>query len=268
MCVDRRRFVSGACEPSGTSCFSWYPVESEIGALSVEKLPPPLLGFNNNVRYHGRMFHIQTEDSGVKHARIVTHLFADGGRILRTTRTDYTDKLGHKDMTELLRRLMKQQHRAMFIALRAGELDAAIGTALGSEGLEPSGHAGGGLGHSAQASLPSPASSGSLPPSLPPLPKPSSASGPDDTIPIVNKPTPERSSTSSRPGKPPPPIRPGSARAKARQSAAAADGIRPASLFELPMPGTSLFTEGVVTEQSLDDTILSYLDDEQVSGEK
>ena len=51
----------------------------------MERTPPPLLGFNNNVRHRGRVFHIQTEDSGIRHARIVTHLFADGGRIVRTT---------------------------------------------------------------------------------------------------------------------------------------------------------------------------------------
>ena len=92
----------------------------------MNRTPPPLLGFNNNVRHRGRIFHIQTEDSGVRHARVVTHLFADGGRIVRTTRTDYTGYLGRHDMAEALRRLMKDQHKSMFLALRAGELDAVI----------------------------------------------------------------------------------------------------------------------------------------------
>jgi hypothetical protein len=30
------------------------------------KYPSPLLGYNNNVRHKGKVFHIQTEDSGVK----------------------------------------------------------------------------------------------------------------------------------------------------------------------------------------------------------
>jgi hypothetical protein len=88
--------------------------------------PVPLLGFNNNVRHRGRVFHIQTEDSGVRHARIVTHLFADGGRIVGTRRLDYSSYLGQADMTVALRRLMKDQHKAMFLALRAGELDEEI----------------------------------------------------------------------------------------------------------------------------------------------
>jgi hypothetical protein len=85
--------------------------------------PPPLLGFNNNVRHRGRIFHIQTEDSGVKFPRIVTHLFADGGRIVKTTRTDYSQHLEKPDMATVVRGMMKEQHKGMFAALRAGDLD-------------------------------------------------------------------------------------------------------------------------------------------------
>ncbi|MBN1607052.1 MAG: hypothetical protein JW940_10490 [Polyangiaceae bacterium] len=97
--------------------------------------PAPLLGFNNNVRHRGRVFHIQTEDSGVRHARIVTHLFADGGRIVGTRRLDYSSYLGQTDMVEALRRLMKDQHKAMFLALRAGELDEEIDRIFSEPGM-------------------------------------------------------------------------------------------------------------------------------------
>jgi hypothetical protein len=90
--------------------------------LSV-KSPSPLLGFNNNVRHKGRVFHIQTEDSGVKHPHIITHLFADGGRILKTTKTSYADHLGEATMAEKVRAMMQEQHKAMFIALRDGQFD-------------------------------------------------------------------------------------------------------------------------------------------------
>jgi len=92
----------------------------------VSKAPPPLLGFNNNVRHRGRIFHIQTEDSGVRIPRIVTHLFADGGRIVKTTRTDYSQHVGSADMVTVVRAMMKEQHKAMFAALRAGELDVLL----------------------------------------------------------------------------------------------------------------------------------------------
>jgi hypothetical protein len=90
------------------------------------KSPSPLLGFNNNVRHKGRVFHIQTEDSGVKHPHIITHLFADGGRILKTTKTSYADHLGEATMAEKVRAMMQEQHKAMFIALRDGQFDHLI----------------------------------------------------------------------------------------------------------------------------------------------
>lgn len=107
----------------------------------MSKAPPPLLGFNNNVRHRGRVFHIQTEDSGVRTPRIVTHLFADGGRIVKTTRTDYSVHVGTADMATVVRSLMKEQHKAMFAALRAGELDALLEQVCGpldDAGPEPS----------------------------------------------------------------------------------------------------------------------------------
>lgn len=99
--------------------------------MEVSKAPPPLLGFNNNVRHRGRIFHIQTEDSGVKFPRIVTHLFADGGRIVKTTRTDYSEHLAKSDMAAVVRGMMKDQHKAMFAALRAGDLDALLENVCG-----------------------------------------------------------------------------------------------------------------------------------------
>ncbi|MGK4002314.1 hypothetical protein WMF31_06805 [Sorangium sp. So ce1036] len=87
------------------------------------KAPSPLLGFNNNVRHKGRLFHIQTEDSGIRHPHIITHLFADGGRILKTTKTSYAEHVGQASLAETVRGMMKEQHKAMFIALRDGHFD-------------------------------------------------------------------------------------------------------------------------------------------------
>ncbi|HEX4340269.1 MAG TPA: hypothetical protein VH062_30385 [Polyangiaceae bacterium] len=61
----------------------------------------------------------------------MTHLFADGGRIIKSTRTDYTEHLGDADMQKTIRRLMKDQHKAMFIALRDGQLNETIDRVLG-----------------------------------------------------------------------------------------------------------------------------------------
>src|SRR5471030_331793 len=87
------------------------------------KFQSPLLGYNNNVRHKNRVFHIQTEDSGVKHPHIITHLFMDGGRILKIVKTSYAEHLDADGMTETVKQLMKAQHKAMFIALRDGQFD-------------------------------------------------------------------------------------------------------------------------------------------------
>ncbi|MEO7108881.1 MAG: hypothetical protein ABI183_00470 [Polyangiaceae bacterium] len=87
------------------------------------KFQSPLLGYNNNVRHKNRVFHIQTEDSGVKHPHIITHLFMDGGRILKSVKTSYAEHLGADGMSETVKQLMKAQHKAMFIALRDGQFD-------------------------------------------------------------------------------------------------------------------------------------------------
>ncbi len=57
----------------------------------------------------------------------MTHLFADGGRIVKSTRTDYSEHLGRENMREIVKGLMKEQHKAMFVALRSGEYDDVIG---------------------------------------------------------------------------------------------------------------------------------------------
>jgi hypothetical protein len=86
----------------------------------------PLLGFNNNVKHRGKLFHIQTEDSGIRHPHVITHLFMDGGRILKTIKTSYAEHLGSDKLQQVVRELMKEQHKMMFIALRDGQFDHAL----------------------------------------------------------------------------------------------------------------------------------------------
>ena len=90
------------------------------------KFQSPLLGYNNNVRHNGRVFHIQTEDSGVNHPHIITHLFMDGGRILKSIKRSYAEHVGAEGMSEIVRSLMKEQHKAMFISLRDGQFDHLV----------------------------------------------------------------------------------------------------------------------------------------------
>ena len=218
------------------------------------------------------MFHIQTEDSGIRYCRVVTHLFADGGRILQTMRTDYTQQIGQPDLIEHIRRLMKDQHRTMFSALRAGEFDEVIRTTF--EGPTP-------------AELEAANSPTSQRPQLR-----------SQAMPALSLRSPEESASTEPPTEAPP-KRP-SSRPKRQSSRAPSSnsGRRPGAEGTLPcqaatnpasstsqimnapkprppmasndsarrQPNGSIFGDGVASEQSLDDVILSYLEDEPGDG--
>jgi hypothetical protein len=281
----------------------------------VTKTPAPLLGFNNNVRHRGRIFHIQTEDSGVKSPRIVTHLFADGGRIVKTTRTDYAEHVGQKDMAPVVRKLMKEQHKAMFISLRAGELDLLLEQVCGPLPAEAPSVA---PPDRAVAEAPSPskvnASPGPIPNPTPPIgsiavaPLPQSADAvtlanpalrravaPAQQAPPVEPPfelavsvlTPTGTDAPSpaaalapgggEPRKATPPPLPPRARQQSNPGVTPIGGTtasaappasskgryaapRPTTIFnQNPPDKQSIFGESVISEQSLDEVILSYL---------
>src|SRR5260370_41618123 len=88
-----------------------------------QKSASPLLGYNNNVRHKGKVFHVQTEDSWIKYGHIITHLFMDGGRILKSVKTSYAEYIANDRRAEIVREMMKQQHKAMFIALLSFKFD-------------------------------------------------------------------------------------------------------------------------------------------------
>lgn len=90
------------------------------------------LGFNNNVKYKNATFHIQTEDSGLDKPHIITHLFADGGRVIKSHKRAYAEHVAREDVALFVRQLMKAQQLEMALALREGKFDAIIeGRAIG-----------------------------------------------------------------------------------------------------------------------------------------
>lgn len=84
----------------------------------------PLLGYNTNVRHRDKVFHVQTEDSGARYGHVITHLFVDGGRILKSFKSSYSEHVGTEQQGDVVRSLMKRQHKAMLLALRDGRFDA------------------------------------------------------------------------------------------------------------------------------------------------
>src|SRR4051794_38519461 len=90
------------------------------------KVRSPVLGYNHNVRYAERLWHVQTEDSGVQNPHVFTHLFHDG-TILATKRLDY-------DPTSeviAVQKLMQVQHKTMLRELKSGVFDEKISKYLG-----------------------------------------------------------------------------------------------------------------------------------------
>src|ERR1700760_2589956 len=87
----------------------------------------PVLGYNHNVRYANRLWHVQTEDSGVGNPHIFTHLFHDG-TILATKRIDYdpASEVG------VVQKLMQAQHKAMLRDLKQGAFDDKISRFFGT----------------------------------------------------------------------------------------------------------------------------------------
>ncbi|MFA6823607.1 MAG: hypothetical protein WCR32_07370 [Geobacter sp.] len=82
-----------------------------------------LLGYNHNITYKGDVFHIQTEDSGVKNPHVITLLYRDGV-ILCSKKTSYADILKIEQLEAVVEDLMKEQHKDMLRRLKSGEFDA------------------------------------------------------------------------------------------------------------------------------------------------
>ena len=103
---------------------------ADLFKLERELRPPVFqraqVGFNNNVKYKGKHYHVQTEDSGLARPHVITHLFADGGRIIKSHKRAYADAVSRDDVAAFVRTLMKGQHIEMLQLLREGRFDPII----------------------------------------------------------------------------------------------------------------------------------------------
>jgi hypothetical protein len=124
----RMEGISDDFTPLNAAITKWSA--DEIQRLESERSRPSVLraqvGFNNNVKYKNQTFHIQTEDSGLEKPHIVTHLFADGGRIIKSHRRSYAKEVHRSDVGTFVRQMMKDQQLEMALALRTGRFDAIL----------------------------------------------------------------------------------------------------------------------------------------------
>ena len=224
----------------------------------------PLLGYNNNVRHKNRTFHIQTEDSGVKRPHIITHLFIDGGRILKSIKTSYAEHLEGEDVQEVVRTLMREQHKSMFIALKDGQFDnvfengasdpkipVAPAAGIPASGVPSSSGAGSADDTIRTAAL---SDSGGLP-AMGPSPLEVNLNGVQRvrraSVPPVAKPQGDGAATAAATPSPE-----GTPLSRGKYAP-----TRPASIFgkSKPSDDRSIFGNDVAEDRSLDEVILSYL---------
>jgi len=196
-----------------------------------------VVGYNHNIKHAGKLFHVQTEDSGLDNPHVITHLFV-GGNIIASKKTSYADIAGADNLAEVVRELMEEQHKEMLRNLINGVYD----------GVQE--------GQAAQARVYAPGQVVAAP------------AAPASRAPAAPA-TPPRAAASGAPGAPaarapaPPAARP-AAPVAARPPAAAprppprpAPAVRPTAAVR--DDASTVFGEDLISEKSLDEVILSYL---------
>jgi hypothetical protein len=191
-------------------------------AADVKKM---VVGFNHNIKHKGKMYHIQTEDSGLENPHIITHLFV-GGNILASKKTSYADIVGAENLPQVVRELMEEQHKEMLRNLINGvydDIDAAY--AQQAQAFQPGEIQADGKTHQLQPTMTaSPRAAAAAPP------RPAAA-------PAVPPPLPDH-------------------RALPPEVVAARQGPTPVLRND---GAETLFGEDLISEKSLDEVILSYL---------
>jgi hypothetical protein len=79
-------------------------------------------GFNTDIQYSGRKYHIQTEDWGKENPFLVTRIFREGA-VVKSMRTSYTEIFLKASFFDPLaiRRAMEDQHKRILDWLVSGQ---------------------------------------------------------------------------------------------------------------------------------------------------
>lgn len=82
-----------------------------------------ITGYNTDIEYDGRVYHVQTEDRG-RGNPIVESLVYCGGEILTSEKTPYRELMDDPDFDEdVLQKRMEDQHHRMIREIRNGTYD-------------------------------------------------------------------------------------------------------------------------------------------------
>ncbi|MCG3173658.1 MAG: hypothetical protein GMKNLPBB_01857 [Myxococcota bacterium] len=84
-----------------------------------------LPGYNHNIKHNNEIFHVQTEDSGLKNPHVITHVFV-GGNIVASKKTSYADIISEANVADLVRAIMEKQHKDVLRDLIKGSYDQNV----------------------------------------------------------------------------------------------------------------------------------------------
>ncbi len=92
-------------------------------------------GYNTDVRYKERVFHVQTEDKGLNNPYIESVVYF-GGQVMAAKRATYADLLQQGQGGDAIGSRMENQHRMMIAAIRSGKLDGKLREVIGPDSDE------------------------------------------------------------------------------------------------------------------------------------
>jgi hypothetical protein len=101
-----------------------------------------ITGYNTDVRYREKVFHVQTEDKGLGNPFIESVVYY-GGQVLAAKRASYADLLQEGKGSDAISGRMDHQHRMMIAAIRSGKLDGKLREVIGDVPAADETHAAG-----------------------------------------------------------------------------------------------------------------------------
>jgi hypothetical protein len=82
------------------------------------------MGINSNVVVDGVTFHVQSEDLGPRVPQLITHVFREGGTVVKVAKLDYSNHLTKPNLNTVLSRVMKAHHVKVLRKLQRGRMDS------------------------------------------------------------------------------------------------------------------------------------------------
>jgi len=84
-----------------------------------------ITGFNTDVDYNNKTYHVQTEDKGMDNPYIESLVYRGGG-IIFSKRTSYASKLAAGIAEKEIRALLEGQHKTIIAAIRKGKFEEGV----------------------------------------------------------------------------------------------------------------------------------------------